>query len=155
MSKKAASVFFTIEVDMMQQILLVRDRKTKKWSLPGGAKYKGETPEKTARREFREETGLCLNMFQNYNIHSKENKIGNMPVFIYGLQMNRDIFDKVKKSLKFRASEIIEARFFDILEMDDLTLRYPKDLGEYKYFFSIIDEDLCNSGFYACCSNCS
>lgn len=41
-------------------VLLVRRSDSGRWDVPGGGADAGETPEQTARRELREETGLSV-----------------------------------------------------------------------------------------------
>lgn len=45
-------------IEENQQILLVQDKRTQQWSLPGGYAEVGYTPAENARKEVREETGL-------------------------------------------------------------------------------------------------
>ncbi len=42
------------------KILLIEDKRTKEWSLPGGFAEIGLTPEENVRKEVYEETGLSV-----------------------------------------------------------------------------------------------
>ncbi len=43
-----------------RDVLLIRRSDSGRWDVPGGGADAGETPEQTARRELREETGLSV-----------------------------------------------------------------------------------------------
>lgn len=66
-----------IAISKNHKILLVRGRKTGKWSLPKGHVEGNENPEQCAKREMEEETGIIVNQF------SFPNDIAKLRVGIY------------------------------------------------------------------------
>ncbi|UBV42138.1 NUDIX domain-containing protein [Deinococcus taeanensis] len=50
-------------------VLLVRCRDNGRWDVPGGGAGTGETPEVTARRELREETGLSVGLLTPLGVY--------------------------------------------------------------------------------------
>lgn len=62
----AGGVVFKKKGERIEVALILRDNKTK-WCLPKGQVEKGESPEDTARREIKEETGLEGELLQELN----------------------------------------------------------------------------------------
>ncbi|NBR60883.1 MAG: NUDIX hydrolase [Actinobacteria bacterium] len=70
-------VYGVIAITTNQKILLVRGKRTGKWSLPKGHIENEETPEECAKREMSEETGIIIKEF------SRKNDIAKLKVGIY------------------------------------------------------------------------
>jgi len=72
---------------MFDEILLVRDKKTKEWMIPGGIIDYGESALKSAMREFKEETTFSIfsnNNKVNYYDHIHSNNSITRIYKIYG-----------------------------------------------------------------------
>lgn len=67
MSKRKGAGIFVIKD---QNILLVQRKDNDFWEIPGGESHFQESPEKTARRTLREETGLQVNQIEPIKIFS-------------------------------------------------------------------------------------
>lgn len=99
------------------RILLVKASYRWRWSMPGGLLDKGETPEQTALRETKEETGLDIEL------------LGPPQVLVEtDMQRVNFIFDGVPApgvdpdALTPQASEILEIGWFDQEELPETTL---------------------------------
>jgi len=93
------------------KIVFVRKKGRKTWELPGGKIRKGEIPEETAKREFLEETGYTVDIFQS--IESKESK----SLAFIG-KVGKKITDKID------TKEIEEIKFMDQVP-EKATLTFP------------------------------
>lgn len=51
-----------------RDVLLIRRSDSGRWDVPGGGADAGETPEQTARRELREETGLSVGALHSLGV---------------------------------------------------------------------------------------
>lgn len=67
MSKRKGAGIFVIKD---QSILLVQRKNNDLWEIPGGESHFQESPEKTARRTLRAETGLQVNQIEPLKIFS-------------------------------------------------------------------------------------
>lgn len=96
-----------IAISKNEKLLLVRGRKTGKWSLPKGHKEYHETLEECAKREFMEETGITINEF------SRRNDIAKLRVGTY-------YFYEPESEIQLKPdddSEITEAGWFSLSEL--------------------------------------
>ncbi len=100
-----------------QGIPLVRDMQKPSpwfWKMPGGKSESGETPEQTAQRELREETGIDISL-DDSNIIFEEDRGTHM---FYLFVVSADI-----KGLKEKGDEGEEIKIFakkDILSLKDI-----------------------------------
>lgn len=136
----SASIYLAIEVDECQYILVVQDRKTQKWSFPGGRIKKGESCVRAAFRELQEETGLTLKHLRCGRMNFEIEKIGDMPVIICGVQMSAYQYDSLNDVIKIPRREISDIKFIELDQVQELNLKYPQDADNFPFFFSIIDE---------------
>lgn len=92
-----------IVTDRNDQVLLVRPRYQKRWTLPGGGVHKQETPEDAAAREVREETGVTIDpgdlRLRGLLSSFREGKSDYVAVYVAAvdahedLDIGREIFD--------------------------------------------------------------
>ncbi len=68
--KNSASVLMVFEYQGSLCVALVQDKKTGKWTIPGGLAKKREHPVLAAKRELREETMNCFSLKSNFHITS-------------------------------------------------------------------------------------
>lgn len=121
-TKKTAGIFFT---DGKKVLLL--QKPSKKWQLPGGHGKKGETAHETAKRECLEECGN----FEGENMGSV--KDGNWTAFFY----------KVKKTFDCKLSdEHIDWKWFGLDEVKDanITKKFRMNLEEHLKFLESLRE---------------
>jgi 8-oxo-dGTP pyrophosphatase MutT (NUDIX family) len=102
----AEKVYGTICISPNNTILLVRGRRSMKWSFPKGHKHRGETYIDCAVRETEEETGICL---YNY-IPISYQRLSVGEYYFYDLES--EIIPDIKDS-----REIDEAKWMTIDEM--------------------------------------
>lgn len=57
----------------LQQVLLVKGKKSQKWGFPKGHMEMGESEEETALRELLEETGICWTKSLKHRIRFRNN----------------------------------------------------------------------------------
>ena len=106
-TKNSQKIYGVIAVTKNKKILLVRGRKTGKWSLPKGHRESNETPEECAKREMNEETGICIQEF------SHKNDIAKLQVGIYYFLE----CDDEKVLTPDDLSEVIDSGWFSVSEL--------------------------------------
>ncbi len=109
------------------RVLLQRRGDCNKWGFPGGAIELGETPEKAAVREFREETGLDIKVSDLIGIYTDcDQKLPNGDRFQSILIVYRA--ETVGGQLKCDNTETLELRFFDLDEIPELFCKQHEDI---------------------------
>jgi len=105
---KASSekVYGTICISGLNTILLVRGRKSKKWSFPKGHKHRGETYIECAVRETEEEAGISLNNM--IPVAYQRLSVGEY----YFYDLDDEVVTRINDTL-----EITEAKWMSIDEM--------------------------------------
>ena len=95
-----------------QRVLMVQQRVTGKWSLPGGTAESGERAACTAQRETREETGLEIS--PRHRIITLQN----------GFHLYRCTASSIDHPGTLDALEIADWKFFDEQERKDIPWRF-------------------------------
>lgn len=111
-------VYGTILISTRERILLVRGRRSGKWSFPKGHRELRESPYQCAMRELREETGIRLT--QAPVVGPCKLAAGSYYVFQTAVEYTPRPED---------SSEVTEARWFTIKEM--ATLPSNIDVSDY------------------------
>lgn len=115
--------------DPSGQILLQLRSSDHQWSLPSGAIDPGETPEQAVVREVKEETGLevqpikLLGVFSGKNyrhIYENGDQVEYM-VAVYECEIIGGVLDA-------EDNETMELRWFEVEEIPELVMSYPKEL---------------------------
>ena len=110
-------IVYVIAFDDTGRFLMVRhiDRA---WEMPGGRIEKGESPREAALREFQEETGREVELFER------------MLEVEGGLVLGGSVGKKVGEP---RAGEIVDVRLFETLpgELSFPAVEYKKMIGEF------------------------
>ena len=83
------------------------------WDLPGGFVDKGETPEKAARRELKEETGLALKDLKLFGIYPGTFPLQSDPFHVISIVY----ITKASKSPLKALDDVSESRWFAKKEM--------------------------------------
>jgi len=99
-------VYGTICISRLNTILLVRGRKSKKWSCPKGHKHRGETYIECAVRETEEEAGI--NLEHSIPIAYQRLSVGEY----YFYDLDEEVTPRINDTL-----EITEAKWMTIDEM--------------------------------------
>lgn len=114
-----------------RQLLLIRQKKNGSWTLPGGIIDPDESPAQALVREVWEETGIKSRPLRIIGVFGG-------PEGFRRTYSNRDqvefvdiVFEcqAVDGVLKCRDGEAIEARYFGIDELDELSVAYPISLS--------------------------
>ena len=107
---KNACVIF---INMFNEILLVRDKHTKEWMIPGGMIDYGESAYDGALREFREETTFSISSINN-KVHYYDNVHSNNSITriykIYGNITNINSFKPTNETDKVYFIKIIDLK---------------------------------------------
>lgn len=99
-----------IEDDAGRVLLIRRRNPPHGWAIPGGFVDYGETLEEAARREMREETGLdveLLDQFHTYSDPARDPRHHTVTIVFHGRR--RD-----EKALPIAGDDALEARFFPL-----------------------------------------
>jgi len=103
-------VYGAVCISSTNKVLLVKGRKTGKWSFPKGHKHRKETYIECALRELLEETGITLQ--GNTSISSTKLSVGEY----YFFEVEEEIEPNIRDT-----NEIMEARWVDIDDIRELS----------------------------------
>ncbi|MCL6605331.1 MAG: NUDIX domain-containing protein [Paenibacillus sp.] len=111
------------------QILLVKHQ-DQSWGIPGGLMELGESVEECIYREVKEEIGVDIDIrsLQLFGVHSGKElftKLKNGHEY-YNIIIGY-ICTKYSGELKPDGDEVLEAKFFDVLEVPNMTNPYIKE----------------------------
>jgi 8-oxo-dGTP diphosphatase len=104
------------------KLVLIRDKATTKFYLPGGKTESGESIEQALAREITEETGVTLIEYTYVMTYEIMNTVYKVP-------QQENVFITTIKGTPKPCSEIEELRWVSLDEMSDIPL-YP-DVVEY------------------------
>jgi ADP-ribose pyrophosphatase YjhB (NUDIX family) len=110
-----------------QQVLLLRQPRSRGWSLPGGLLNRHEEPIVGAARELREETGIRLSPTElvpvtpNAVVHPH----GKWVDMVFTVRLSTDT------PMCIDPAEVIEARWFNVEELPRLTSLTARLIGRY------------------------
>lgn len=112
-------------------ILLQKRADTGVWGYPGGYMEVGETPEESAKREFREETGLIANKLTLYGVFAGENRHFTYPNGheVYCTDIVYTCYD-FSQSDGTHDDEVLEIKWFPIHELPENIGSTLKDVLE-------------------------
>lgn len=105
--------------DAAGKVLLQRRGDSNKWGFPGGAIEIGETPEMAVVREFKEETGLdvevsdLIGIYTDSNMEYPNGDKAHSICIVYAVEM-------IGGQLKCDNLETVELRYFGLDEMPEL-----------------------------------
>lgn len=102
------SVYGCILVSPELRYLLVRGRKTGKWSFPKGHIESNETPYTCAMRELYEETGVSLGSRKPVHKYPRRLKVG----YYYGFEVDKEFHTEIHDS-----GEVTDVRWVTLDEM--------------------------------------
>lgn len=109
--------------------LLLQRKQDGTWSLPAGAIELGESPEKAARRELKEETGLeaaTLTLASSFGGSRFRHTYPNGDKVEYCVFLFRCGETRIASSLL--DSETVRLEYFDEDSMPDLAVSFPKEI---------------------------
>lgn len=119
----------TVVRDNTGAILLLRQPPGNRgWSLPGGLLNRHEEPIRGAARELREETGLIVDSGQIEPMHPNAliNAVAHQVDMVFTATVGRD-----DALLNIDPVEVLEARWFPLEELPQLTRATARLLGNY------------------------
>ncbi|MGB6407563.1 MAG: NUDIX domain-containing protein [Planococcus donghaensis] len=105
------------------KILMVKEKATKRWSVPSGEIENGETVEQACVREIHEETGFRVSVGKA--IHTKNMVIGNFNVTTYYLYCTISTGEIMYTDPDDEIEEIAWQNYDDLLAIEH---NYPEDL---------------------------
>lgn len=113
------------------KILLQRRADTGRWGYPGGYLELGETPEESAKREFREETGLIANKITLYGVFAGEQRHFTYPNGheVYCVDVVYTCYD-YSPSGGTHDDEVLEVRWFPFADLPNEMSPSVKDIIE-------------------------
>ncbi|ANU23120.1 NUDIX hydrolase [Planococcus donghaensis] len=105
------------------KILMVKEKATKRWSVPSGEIENGETVEQACIREIQEETGFSVSVGKA--IHTKNMVIGNFNVTTYYFYCTISTGEIINTDPDDEIEEIAWQNYDNLLAIEH---DYPEDL---------------------------
>ena len=125
-------VYGIICMSQNKKYLLVKGRKSNKWSFPKGHRNKGELAMECALRELHEETGVSLESPLKYpkSFIFSRNKEGSGPEYFY-MEVESEIETQIND-----VNEVLEAGWFSLEEISHLNgnIDVTRFLKQVRYF---------------------
>lgn len=113
------------------KVLMVKEKATKRWSVPSGEIESGETAEQACRREVKEETGFIVSVEKA--VHTKYMVIENYNVTTYYFQCAISAGEIMCADPDEEIEEIAWQNYDDLLSIEH---DYPEDLKLLLTFIS-------------------
>ena len=131
-SNNAAVIFITSS----KRVILVRDKKNKKWMLPAGHRDQGETDLECVLREFHEETSFTIDpnkitepIVSDVKIHS--DGLTKTRIYIIHSKQKFPAYDQ-NKVLNYETDALYYLKLSDLKKLiDDIPHKIVKNLKKY------------------------